>query len=381
MLLLDFFFSSFETFFSSLPLTLEYGYYSVACFGSAIFSFIFINFFVIVANLIWYVLLVVFVLIAVAYSTLLERKVMAAMQRRMGPNVVGVLGLLQPLADGLKLLVKEPIIPRKANRFLFIAAPIIVLVLSLFGWVLLPLSMISLVDFDLNLLYVIVVGVLEVYGILFAGWASNSKYALLGGLRASAQMVSYELAMGFVYLILVFLVGSFNLTDIVLYQRDIWFATTLFPMAVVFFIAMLAETNRTPFDLPEAEAELVAGYNVEYSGMLFAFFFLGEYSNMLFLSSIFSLVFLGGWLNPLESVVLGSLFFAIKVGALMFCFIWIRATLPRYRYDQLMSLGWKILLPFTFVYFFFLVVIFYLFGVLPQHWDIYGVLVWDVLAF
>jgi NADH-quinone oxidoreductase subunit H len=326
-------------------------------------------------------LMLICVLISVAYATLLERKVMASMQRRMGPNVVGYLGVLQPLADGLKLLIKETIIPRKANKFLFVAAPVLVLLLSLYSWVFLPLSPYPLVDLDLGLLYLIVLGALEIYGILFAGWASNSKYALLGGLRASAQMISYELIMSFIYLVFVFIVGSFSLVDIVLYQEDMWFIVSLFPLAIIFFIAMLAETNRTPFDLPEAEAELVAGYNVEYSGMLFAFFFLGEYSNMLFLSALFSLLFLGGWTPMLfGSFFLGSFFFAIKIIFVLFCFVWVRATLPRYRYDQLMRLGWNVFLPFTFVYFFVLVMLFYSVGELPQFWDIYPTFVWPIFT-
>lgn len=327
-----------------------------------IMSFFFQNndmIFVVLNFLLLSLLIIIPILLGVAYTTLLERKIMAAMQRRLGPNVVGYLGLLQPLADGLKLLLKEPIIPRKANKFLFIFSPCLVLFLSLFGWLFLPLDRISFLVPDLNLLYLISINVLEIYGILFAGWSSNSKYALLGALRAGAQMISYELSMSFIYLVFIFIVGSFNFKTMVQFQETylIWFFVPLFPLALIFFISILAETNRTPFDLPEAEAELVAGYNVEYSGILFAFFFLGEYSNMLFLSSVYALLFLGGWAQ-------GSFFFVIKIVFVLFVFIWVRATFPRYRYDQLMALGWKTFLPFLLSYVVFLVISAYFFEVL-----------------
>jgi NADH-quinone oxidoreductase subunit H len=327
-----------------------------------IFSFVdicYLNFLSILSSLVISLLIIIPILLGVAYTTLLERKVMAAMQRRLGPNVVGYLGLLQPLADGLKLLLKEPIIPRKSNKFLFIFSPCLVLFLSLFGWLFLPLDKISFLVPDLNLLYLISINVLEIYGILFAGWASNSKYALLGALRSGAQMISYELSMSFIYLIFIFIVGSFNFKTIVQFQEmySIWFIVPLLPIALMFFISILAETNRTPFDLPEAEAELVAGYNVEYSGILFAFFFLGEYSNMLFLSSVYVLLFFAGWAQ-------GLLFLSIKIIFVLFLFIWVRATFPRYRYDQLMALGWKLFLPYLLSYLVFLVISAYFFEVL-----------------
>jgi NADH-quinone oxidoreductase subunit H len=323
------------------------------------FDIIWLNFFSIISNMLIGIVIIIPILVGVAYTTLLERKIMAAMQRRLGPNVVGYLGLLQPLADGLKLLLKEPIIPRKANKFLFIFSPCLVLFLSLFGWLFLPLDEISFLVPDLNLLYLISINVLEIYGILFAGWSSNSKYALLGALRSGAQMISYELSMSFIYLVFIFIVGSFNFKSIVQFQETyfMWFILPLLPLALIFFISILAETNRTPFDLPEAEAELVAGYNVEYSGILFAFFFLGEYSNMLFLSSVYALLFLGGWSQ-------GLLFLALKVVFVLFVFIWVRATFPRYRYDQLMALGWKNFLPYLLSYVVFLVIAAYFFEVL-----------------
>lgn len=238
---------------------------------------------------------ILFVLIAVAYYTLAERKIMAAIQRRRGPNVVGIWGLLQPLADGLKAVLKEIIIPRKANRIIFLGAPILTLVLSLAGWIVIPFNMSCLLaDINLGLLYLFALSSLNVYSIIFAGWSSNSKYAFLGGLRSAAQMISYEVALGLIILPVVLCVGSFNLTDIVLAQRSTWFIFPLFPLALIFFISSLAETNRAPFDLPEAEAELVAGYNVEYSSITFAMFFLGEYSNMLLMSSLNTILFLGG---------------------------------------------------------------------------------------
>ena len=300
---------------------------------------------------------------------------MAGMQRRKGPNVVGF-GVLQPFADGLKLLLKEAIQPNKANPLLFIIAPMLVLVLSLYIWLFLPMTRYVYSDFSLGFLYVLVVGIFEIYGIIFAGWASNSKYALLGSLRSTAQMISYEISLSFVFLGVIFLVGSFNFSDILLYQtqHNNWLLFPLFPFAIVFFISMLAETNRTPFDLPEAEAELVAGYNVEYSGFLFALFFLSEYTNMLFLSGVFTLLFLGAghlpiissfFLGTVSAQILFSLVFTVKSLWVLFCFIWVRATLPRYRYDQLMDLGWKVFLPLTFGYLVMLIIYIYLTGTFP----------------
>lgn len=320
--------------------------------------------------------LLIFLLINIAFATLAERKVMASIQRRTGPNVIGFLGFLQPFADGLKAILKEPIIPRNANFILFILAPNLVLFLSLIVWIFIPLTLQSYTNFSLTLLYIMVVSVLEIYGTLFAGWASNSKYALLGGLRSTAQLISYEIALGFVILCIILCSGSLNLIDIVLiqYYSNIWFIFPLLPLAMIFSICMLAETNRTPFDLPEAEAELVAGYNVEYSGLLFAFFFLGEYSNMLLLSSLFTLLFLGGWsLYPvsMDSDFLNSCIFSLKVLILFFFFIWVRATLPRYRYDQLMNIGWQIFLPLTFGFLVFLIVIFFIFDAFPYQPDLF----------
>jgi NADH-quinone oxidoreductase subunit H len=315
-------------------------------------------------GLLFFLLGMVFVLIQTAFTTWAERVVMAGMQRRKGPNVVGF-GVLQAFADGLKLVLKEAILPSKANPLLFLLAPMLVLVLSLYIWLFLPVTRFVYSDFSLAFLYILVVGIFEIYGIVFAGWASNSKYALLGSLRSTAQMISYEISLSFVFLGVIFFVGSFSLQDIILYQTlySGWLLWPLFPFAVVFFVSMLAETNRTPFDLPEAEAELVAGYNVEYSGFLFALFFLSEYTNMLFLSGIFSVIFLGGGSIPIITPFLVQFFgnsfffhlclafgFASKSMFILFCFIWVRATLPRYRYDQLMDLGWKIFLPLTFGY-------------------------------
>lgn len=281
---------------------------------------------------------------------------MAAIQRRRGPNVVGIWGLLQPLADGLKALLKEIIIPRKSNKIIFIGAPLLTLILALAGWVVIPFNMSSFIaDINLGLLYLFALSSLNVYSIIFAGWSSNSKYAFLGGLRSAAQMISYEVALGLIILPVVLCAGSFNLTDIVLSQKAIWFVFPLLPLAIIFFISSLAETNRAPFDLPEAEAELVAGYNVEYSSITFAMFFLGEYSNMLLMCSLNTLLFLGGWLAPFAffTFIPETIWFASKVTIYAFIFVWIRAAFPRFRYDQLMNLGWKIFLPITLAYFIF----------------------------
>ncbi len=291
-------------------------------------------------------------LLAVAYTTLAERKVIGAMQLRRGPNMVGPFGLLQPIADGVKLLFKETILPAGANRVVFVLAPIITFVLALVAWAVIPFGPnMVIADINVGVLYLFAISSLGVYGVIMAGWASNSKYAFLGSLRSAAQMVSYEVSMGFVIVTVVLCAGSLNLTQIVEAQRTIWFAIPLLPMFVVFFVSILAETNRTPFDLPEGEAELVAGYFVEYSSMTFALFFLGEYANMLLLSAMTAVLFLGGWLPILDIPPLnwipGPIWLALKIAALMFVFIWVRATLPRYRYDQLMRLGWKIFLPLS----------------------------------
>lgn len=291
-------------------------------------------------------------LLAVAYVTYAERKIIGAMQLRRGPNVVGPFGLLQPIADGLKLLFKETILPAGANRVVFIAAPMITFVLSLVAWAVIPFDKdMVIADINVGVLYLFAISSLGVYGIIMAGWASNSKYPFLGALRSAAQMVSYEVSMGFVIITVALCAGSLNLTEIVEAQRPVWFAIPLLPMFVIFFVSILAETNRTPFDLPEGEAELVAGYFVEYSAMTFALFFLGEYANMILLSGMTSILFLGGWMAPIAIApftwIPGPVWLALKIALVMFVFIWVRATLPRYRYDQLMRLGWKVFLPFT----------------------------------
>jgi len=296
--------------------------------------------------------IVVPVLLAVAYLTYAERKIIGAMQLRRGPNVVGPFGLLQPICDGVKLFLKETIIPSSANRAIFIIAPMLTFFLALISWAVIPFGEgMVLADLNVGVLYLFAISSMGVYGILMAGWASNSKYAFLGALRSAAQMVSYEVSMGFVIITVLLCVGSLNLTAIVEAQRNMWFVIPLFPMAVVFFISTLAETNRHPFDLPEAEAELVAGYNVEYSAMTFALFFLGEYANMILMCSLTTVLFLGGWLPPMDIAIFtwipGPIWFFLKICFLLFIFIWIRASFPRYRYDQLMRLGWKVFLPLS----------------------------------
>jgi len=293
---------------------------------------------------------VVPLIVAVAYLTYAERKVIAAMQMRKGPNVVGPFGLLQPIADGLKLLFKETVIPSGANRVVFVIAPMITFMLSLVAWAVIPFDRGWVIaNINVGILYLFAISSLGVYGIIMAGWASNSKYAFLGALRSAAQMVSYEVSIGFVMISALLLAGSLNLSDIVMAQRKLWFCIPLLPMFIVFFVSGLAETNRAPFDLPEAEAELVAGYNVEYSSMTFALFFLGEYANMILMSAMTSVLFLGGWLAPFGVApftwIPGPIWFILKICFVLFCFLWVRATFPRYRYDQLMRLGWKVFLP------------------------------------
>ena len=304
-------------------------------------------------KIVGYILAIVIPLLtAVAYLTLAERKVIAAMQLRKGPNVVGPFGLLQPLADGLKLLFKETIIPSGANKIVFILAPMITFILSLLAWAVIPFSeTLVLADINVGILYLFAISSLGVYGIIMAGWAANSIYPFLGALRSAAQMVSYEVSIGFVIITVLLCVGSLNLNDVIEAQRGLWFCIPLLPMFVIFFVSGLAETNRAPFDLPEAEAELVSGYNVEYSSMTFALFFLGEYANMILMSAMTVILFLGGWLPPIDIApfnwIPGPVWFAFKISAVLFCFLWVRATFPRYRYDQLMRLGWKIFLPFS----------------------------------
>jgi NADH-quinone oxidoreductase subunit H len=291
-------------------------------------------------------------LLSVAYFTLAERKIMGAIQRRRGPNVVGVFGLLQPLADGAKLLLKETIIPSNANVVLFVLAPIITFLLSLLGWAVIPYGEgMVFADINVGILYLFAVSSLGVYGVIMSGWASNSKYAFMGALRSAAQMVSYEVALGVIIITVLICAGSLNLSEIVLAQTNVWYAVPLFPMFIMFYISALAETNRHPFDLPEAEAELVSGYNVEYSAMGFALFFLGEYANMLLMSGMTVVLFLGGWLPPFSFApftwVPGPVWFGLKLIIFAAGFAWARAAFPRYRYDQLMRLGWKIFLPLS----------------------------------
>jgi NADH-quinone oxidoreductase subunit H len=300
--------------------------------------------------------IVVPLLIAIAYLTYAERKVLAWAQLRKGPNVVGPFGLWQPFADGAKLLFKETVIPSGANRVVFLAAPILTFSLSLMAWAVIPFDKgVVLADINVGILYLFAISSLGVYGIVMAGWSSNSKYAFLGALRSAAQMVSYEVSMGFVIVSVLLCVGSLNLTAIVEAQRTVWFALPLFPMFIVFFVSVLAETNRSPFDLPEGESELVAGFFVEYSAMSFALFYLGEYGSMILMSAMTSILFLGGWLAPFNWAPFSGIpehlwagfWFALKVAFVLFCFLWVRATVPRFRYDQLMRLGWKVFLPLS----------------------------------
>ncbi len=296
--------------------------------------------------------IVVPLLIAVAYATLLDRKVWAMMQLRRGPNVVGIFGLLQPFADGLKLLTKETIIPAGANKGVFLLAPVLTFTLAMIAWAVIPFGDgLVLADINVGVLYLFAISSLGVYGIIMGGWASNSRYPFLGGLRSAAQMVSYEVSIGFVIITVLLCVGSLNLNDVVKAQEHVWFAIPLFPMFVVFFISALAETNRPPFDLPEAESELVAGYQIEYSSMSFALFMLGEYANMILMSAMTAILFLGGW-QPISIFGLldwipGPIWFLGKIFAVLFVMCWVKATVPRYRYDQLMRLGWKVFLPLS----------------------------------
>jgi NADH-quinone oxidoreductase subunit H len=306
-------------------------------------------------TVLYILLIIVPVLVSVAYLTYFVRKVIAAMQLRKGPNVVGPFGLLQPFADGIKLLFKETIVPSSANRVVFLIAPMLTFTLSLVAWAVIPFDDgWVLADINVGILYLFAISSLGVYGIIMAGWASNSKYPFLGALRSAAQMVSYEVSIGFVMITVLLVAGSLNLSEIVLSQQGgfwHWYWLPLLPMFVIFFISALAETNRAPFDLPEAEAELVSGYNVEYSAFPFALFFLGEYANMILMSGMTTVLFLGGWLPPIEIEPLtwipGPIWFGLKIAGVLFVFLWVRATFPRYRYDQLMRLGWKVFLPIS----------------------------------
>lgn len=291
-------------------------------------------------------------LIGVAYLTWIERKVLAAIMLRKGPNVVGPFGLLQPFADAVKMIFKETIIPTKANRVLFFIAPILGFSLSMLAWAVIPANDgWAVANLNIGILYLLAISSISIYATLLAGWGSNSKYALLGAMRAAAQMISYELAMGLAIASILLLVGSGNLNDIVLAQRHVWFFLPMFPMFIIFFISCLAETNRPPFDFAVGESELVAGFFAEYSSMAFGLFFLAEYGNMILMSAIISILFLGGWLPPFDCLpftwIPGPFWLIIKILICLFCFIWVRSAFPRYRYDQLMRLGWKVFLPFT----------------------------------
>ncbi len=296
--------------------------------------------------------LLVPLLMGVAYLTYAERKVLAAMQLRKGPNVVGWFGLLQPFADALKMMMKETIIPSGSNRLLFLIAPMLTFSLAMLAWAVIPVNDgWAIANINVGILYLFAISSLGVYGIIIAGWASNSKYAFLGAMRSAAQMVSYEVSMGFVLVCVILCAGSLNLTAIVRAQTHLWFCIPLFPMFIVFFISTLAETNRAPFDLPEGESEIVAGFFVEYSAMSFALFFLGEYANMILMSAMTTILFLGGWLAPFGlppfTWIPGVIWFVLKICVCLFFFLWVRATFPRYRYDQLMRLGWKVFLPLS----------------------------------
>jgi NADH-quinone oxidoreductase subunit H len=295
------------------------------------------------------------VLVSVAMIVWLDRRVWAFVQKRQGPNVVGPFGLLQSLADALKYIFKEIIIPASSDKVIFVLAPIITMTLALIAWAVIPFGIDQvLADINVGILYIFAVSSLGVYGIIMGGWASNSKYPFLGSIRSAAQMVSYEVSIGIIIINVLLCVGSLNLNDIVIAQKDMWFIIPLFPMFVIFFISALAETNRPPFDLPEAEAELVAGYQTEYSGMMYAMFWLGEYANILLMCALGSILFLGGWLSPIDlypfNLIPGAIWLIFKILLLFILFALVKATVPRYRYDQLMRLGWKIFLPLSLTY-------------------------------
>ncbi len=310
------------------------------------------------------------VLVSVAMIVWLDRRVWAFVQKRQGPNVVGPFGLFQSLADALKYIFKEMIIPSSSNKVIFILAPIVTMTLALIAWAVIPFGATQvLADINVGILYLFAVSSLGVYGIIMGGWASNSKYPFLGAIRSAAQMVSYEVSIGVIIINVLLCVGSLNLNDIVIAQKNLWFVIPLFPMFVIFFISALAETNRPPFDLPEAEAELVAGYQTEYSGMMYAMFWLGEYANILLMCAMGAVLFLGGWLSPLEiypfTLVPGALWLILKILLLFFLFALVKAIVPRYRYDQLMRLGWKVFLPFSLIWVVLTASILFYFNLLP----------------
>jgi NADH-quinone oxidoreductase subunit H len=311
------------------------------------------------------------VLVSVAMIVWLDRRVWAFVQKRQGPNVVGPFGLLQSLADALKYIFKEIIIPASSNKVIFILAPIITMTLALIAWAVIPFSESQvLANINVGILYIFAVSSLGVYGIIMGGWASNSKYPFLGAIRSAAQMVSYEVSIGIIIINVLLCVGSLNLNDIVMAQKNLWFVVPLFPMFVIYFISALAETNRPPFDLPEAEAELVAGYQTEYSGMMYAMFWLGEYANILLMCALGSILFLGGWLSPIDlypfNLIPGAIWLILKILLLFILFALVKAVVPRYRYDQLMRLGWKIFLPFSLTYVVFTASFLFYFNLLPK---------------
>jgi NADH-quinone oxidoreductase subunit H len=331
------------------------------------------------ADQIWTVVRIVFeilaivvpLLVAMAYVTYAERKVIAGMQLRQGPMTVGPYGLLQPIADGVKLFLKETVIPASANKVVFLLAPMTTFILALIGWAVIPFGPgMVLANINVGVLYMFAVSSLGVYGLIMAGWASNSRYAFLGALRSSAQMVSYEISIGIIILCVLVTAGSLNLSDIVWAQRRVWYIVPHFPMFMIFVASILAETNRHPFDLPEDEATLVTGYNVEYSSMAFALFFLGEYMNMILMSALTSVLFLGGWLAPFElwplTLIPGPIWLIAKICLILFIYFWARATLPRYRYDQLMRLGWKVFLPLSLAWLVLTAGVLELFDALPK---------------
>lgn len=292
------------------------------------------------------------IILSIAFLTVYERKVLSAMQRRRGPNVIGLFGFIQAFADGVKLILKETIIPSSSNYIIFLLAPILIFTLSLFGWSLMPFSNnIVIVDVDLGIILILAISSLSVYGVIMSGWASNSKYALFGALRSSAQMISYEVSIGLLIMPVILLSNTTNMSGIVYAQKEMFNIMPFFISFILFFICILAETNRLPFDLPEAESELVSGYNVEYSALTFAFFFLAEYSYIILMSSLLVVLFLGGWIPLFKGFIFtlipGFIWFFLKLIFVLFTFIWVRATLPRYRYDQLMCLGWKVMLPLS----------------------------------
>ncbi|MDB9825929.1 NADH-quinone oxidoreductase subunit NuoH [Candidatus Pelagibacter sp.] len=314
--------------------------------------------------------LLVPVLVSVAMVVWLDRRIWAFVQKRQGPNVVGPFGLLQSLADALKYIFKEVIIPSSSNKVIFILAPIVTMTLALISWAVIPFSATQVIaDINIGILYLFAVSSLGVYGIIMGGWASNSKYPFLGAIRSAAQMVSYEVSIGVIIINVLLCVGSLNLNDIVIAQKNVWFVLPLFPMFIIFFISALAETNRPPFDLPEAEAELVAGYQTEYSGMMYAMFWLGEYANILLMCAMGSILFLGGWLSPIEiypfTLIPGAIWLIFKILFLFILFALVKATVPRYRYDQLMRLGWKIFLPLSLIWVVFTASYLFYFNLLP----------------